>query len=244
MADLPRYLLLSQELGFEGVDKFATHFHDPVVGYVGKHKPFSSHAKKKHDTGPSAGRQQKERQRELPEEEKPPPRKDSPQVRDDLQQPYLPPHPQWQVPPPPPGAPPAGLPYPGGLPPAIPYPRPQPTGLAPSAFQPPRGQLPRQRSYSEPRGERYDGRAVPDDIGEIDSDSDIERGPKSMYSDYAPDRRREGRRRDDDKYGRTVEDREYYGPSATVQQMAVRTRGANRHQGGALVVSTCSTHLR
>ncbi|OAG02076.1 uncharacterized protein CC84DRAFT_1220438 [Paraphaeosphaeria sporulosa] len=224
------------ELGLEGVDRFATHFHDPVVDKLSKHKPFSR-SRNKRDSGPSGGPQRQERRRELPEDERPSQRPDSPQRRESFPEQDLPPHPQLQVPPPPPGAPPAGLPYPpyqpypGGLPSAIPVVPTVPYSGVQFAAQPPRRQLPRQRSYSDPRGERYDSRSVPDNIGEIDSDSDVERGPRSMYSSYAPGRGRDDGWRDDGRYERVVEDREYYGPRGTVQQMAVRTRDANHYQG-------------
>ncbi|KAL5390158.1 hypothetical protein PMIN03_011862 [Paraphaeosphaeria minitans] len=248
------------ELGFEGVDRFATHLHDPVVDTLSNYTPLSR-SKTKRDSGPRGGQQRQARQRELPEKEKFSPRRDSPQRRESSSEQDLPPHPQLQVPPPPPGAPPAGLPYqtyrpyprgppypthrpyPGG--PPYPAPRPCPGGprsaipAVPTipypevqfAGQPPRRQLPRQRSYSEPRGERYDNRSVADNIGELDSDSDVERGPRSMYSSYAPDRRRDDSWRDDDRYERVVEEGEYYGPRGTVQQVAVRTRDANRYPG-------------
>ena len=70
-----------------------------------------------------------------------------------------------------------------------------------------------------------------------------------MYPSYAPDHRRGGGWKEDDMYERTVEEREYYRPNGgtveereyyrlnggAAQQMVVRSRDANRYQGGLVV---------
>ncbi|KAJ4299871.1 hypothetical protein N0V90_005118 [Kalmusia sp. IMI 367209] len=208
-----------QELGFEGVDRFAEHLHDPLVGFVGKHRPF----KKGKQNGAPPPDQQK---REPPQHQEGPPQREPPRQRDLPVQQELPPHPQWELPPPPRGPPPPGLPQQRGY--------------------PPRPPAQRQRSYSEPRGDPYDSRSVADDRYGSDSGYENERQRKNTSSSYAPDRRRDGDwrddgrrdnngrydgRRDDRGYERVVEDREYYGPAGTAQQMMARTRNSNNYQG-------------
>jgi hypothetical protein len=63
-----------------------------------------------------------------------------------------------------------------------------------------------------------------------------------MYSSYAPDRRRDNGRRDDDRYEESVDEREYDRPRGKAEQVVVRSRDANRYQG-ALAVSRHSAMM-
>ena len=195
-----------------------------------QHKPFSSHRKEKRNGGLHSDRQQ----RESSKQERSPPREDSPQRSEYSQQRDVLPHTQWNYPIPAPAAPPIGVPLPPGqLPPG---PLPPPPG------RPQRGQLPRQRSYSDSRDDRDDKRYAPNSRYVSDSESDLDdrRPPRSMYSSNAPDRRRDTDWRDGG-YERTAEERQYYRPNGgTAQQMIVGSRDTNRNQG-ALVVSFGTT---